>query len=946
MKKLILILVIVFPFLANGQDYRVVDWKTDVLNVQTVGIDTFKFDAEPKDYNDAGAITREIGNYFIDHVARCFKIIDSDANTITVVDLEHINLAPQSNKIGRIYQSVVDADTLFQSIGGVDISVLDQMSIYRDVARNNEIICRVLKELSDKDSLFVKYSGNDRDVDLRGNSISADTFKVDGVPLLQNTFKQGNLGGAGDIFYSTGASSQPASGSVTDVVGDNYIKNQNTGAQNANVWISGDITNGGITTHIRNGLTSTSQILFKTNTTFDWFLGQSPLGASSNDLALFSYGMGDIIANFNKETSVSTFGTANVGYFGHHLITKSYYGSGIKFINGKTDNADIRNFSIQSDNFEYGDLAISKSTNQGGVTDVNLLYFANNRSASFISTIQATTAKLTNLTDGYFPIHKNDTDGLVNSNIYQDGSGNVGISKTDPSERLDVNGNAIADVLKSRVTTGTAPLVVASTTKVDSLNVGLLDGKHASDFQLKSDTLTFDATLSDLNDSTAAIRALANTKASISGTDNFIMKKTGANTLGNSLARSNNTGIGIGVDANRTLHIGASGQPTFAFTDTRGGIDQQEMGFLYDAGLALTRPGMVFQKLGNDGSFSRNLFTFFQNGTINFDGIEYPDSNVVVFGTKKIGLGTTTPAARMHSQSTTTQLRLGYDATKYTDLSTGSTGNLTIDPTGDTTNVAGAVNSTGGFFKNGVEITGGGGMVYPPAGIPVSTGTGWATSGNVGFDNWNLAYNDKINAIAFSGTSTKTLTLTQQDGGTLTASFTDLSSGGSMTWPAAPGIAVYSGSSSWSTSKTAPSGAIVGTTDSQALTNKSVNGVTLSTGEGNNKILFGDGTYKIINGVQSLTSASSITMNFATAPKASLSLATNGTISITNVPDGGEGSIEVTSSGAYTLAIAGSTGYTSTQKMGTVSAIASSAHTTVFYWRSGTVLYYGFLLNN
>lgn len=39
--------------------------------------------------------------------------------------------------------------------------------------------------------------------------------------------------------------------------------------------------------------------------------------------------------------------------------------------------------------------------------------------------------------------------------------------------------------------------------------------------------------------------------------------------------------------------------------------------------------------------------------------------------------------------------------------------------------------------------------------------------------NWTAAYNDKINSAAFSGTTTKTLTLTQQDGGTVTASFTD-----------------------------------------------------------------------------------------------------------------------------------------------------------------------------
>ncbi len=49
--------------------------------------------------------------------------------------------------------------------------------------------------------------------------------------------------------------------------------------------------------------------------------------------------------------------------------------------------------------------------------------------------------------------------------------------------------------------------------------------------------------------------------------------------------------------------------------------------------------------------------------------------------------------------------------------------------------------------------------------------------------------------------------------------------GSGMTWPSAAGIAVYGGSSAWGTSLTAPSGTIVGTSDTQTLTNK-----TLSTG--------------------------------------------------------------------------------------------------------------------
>lgn len=50
--------------------------------------------------------------------------------------------------------------------------------------------------------------------------------------------------------------------------------------------------------------------------------------------------------------------------------------------------------------------------------------------------------------------------------------------------------------------------------------------------------------------------------------------------------------------------------------------------------------------------------------------------------------------------------------------------------------------------------------------------------------------------------------------------------GGGMIWPGAAGIAVYSGTSSWGTSLTAPTGNIVGTTDTQTLTNKTLDGVT------------------------------------------------------------------------------------------------------------------------
>jgi hypothetical protein len=99
------------------------------------------------------------------------------------------------------------------------------------------------------------------------------------------------------------------------------------------------------------------------------------------------------------------------------------------------------------------------------------------------------------------------------------------------------------------------------------------------------------------------------------------------------------------------------------------------------------------------------------------------------------------------------------------------------------------------------------------------------------------------------------------------------------------------------------------------------------------------------NRVQSL-SGTSVTMNTNSGHKGAITLSGNTTLTITNLYDGGEGSIEITNGSTYTLNINGSTGYTTEQVMGGNSTIASNDHTTVVYWRNGSTLYYGFIYDN
>ncbi len=88
----------------------------------------------------------------------------------------------------------------------------------------------------------------------------------------------------------------------------------------------------------------------------------------------------------------------------------------------------------------------------------------------------------------------------------------------------------------------------------------------------------------------------------------------------------------------------------------------------------------------------------------------------------------------------------------------------------------------------------------------------------------------------------------------------------------------------------------------------------------------------------------SITWDWTQGDWGEITLSGNTTITITNMPAGkSEGLIEITNPASYTVTIAGSTGYTTTEARGSETDAKINGNCTLLYWRVGSTLYYGFL---
>ena len=106
----------------------------------------------------------------------------------------------------------------------------------------------------------------------------------------------------------------------------------------------------------------------------------------------------------------------------------------------------------------------------------------------------------------------------------------------------------------------------------------------------------------------------------------------------------------------------------------------------------------------------------------------------------------------------------------------------------DNTSTLSGAGATGqvSFWTGTANVAGDAGLTYDSSGNNLSVGNnitagGTITSSGGNSNEWNTGYDNSITGLNVTGSTTKTLTATQQDGGTLTASWTDNDSGGTVT---------------------------------------------------------------------------------------------------------------------------------------------------------------------
>lgn len=183
----------------------------------------------------------------------------------------------------------------------------------------------------------------------------------------------------------------------------------------------------------------------------------------------------------------------------------------------------------------------------------------------------------------------------------------------------------------------------------------------------------------------------------------------------------------------------------------------------------------------------------------------------------RLGVGTSSPAAKIHSFATTEQLRLDFDGGNYASFTVDSAGNLTIGY--DSTSALGTATMT--ISHDDVVISGN---------LTVNGTTTTVNSTTISVDDKNIELGSVASptnttadggGITLKGATDKTFNWVNATGAWTSSEDLNLASGKVYE---INGTTVLS--STQVLGKSVPTGTIVGTTDSQTLTNKTISGAS------------------------------------------------------------------------------------------------------------------------
>jgi len=282
------------------------------------------------------------------------------------------------------------------------------------------------------------------------------------------------------VFNDSGASHGNIRGYWSYFQNNSGIMTDTYGFYNAGISVvGGSITNsyGFYTTDI-NGMTGSaigyySGISSGVNKWNIYSAGNAPNYFNGN-LGL-GYSSGTEIDNFKLAVKGSAvIGNGDVNEVGIHLTSQSDYNSGILFKNTKSNNSDIRNWSITTDNQVYGDFDIKQSSVLGGIPDVSRLYFGFDGSIKIPILASTNSRLLSSSSTGQLKAIDNAVGYAKN-----DGNGNITFDTPTSATNLTytpsaMNGIVVSDTgtdatIPAGSTTNASLMLPADKTKLDGL---------------------------------------------------------------------------------------------------------------------------------------------------------------------------------------------------------------------------------------------------------------------------------------------------------------------------------------------------------------------------------------------------------------------------------------------------------------------------------------------